>query len=129
MENINSTMISTSLPQIAKDLETGAIHVKLALTSYLLSLAAFTPASGWVPDRFGARRDRRVRPTTEPGFGQFCIRHGIIARDERRLAGQQDKHHGLKSLADCISGGQVGPSAVTAGALRVWRSAIGLVSA
>ncbi|HEY6410829.1 MAG TPA: MFS transporter, partial [Ktedonobacteraceae bacterium] len=28
---------------------------KLAITSYLLSLAVFIPASGWTADRFGAR--------------------------------------------------------------------------
>ncbi|MEJ0012482.1 MAG: MFS transporter [Bauldia sp.] len=31
------------------------IHLKLALTSYLLTIAVFLPASGWLADRFGAR--------------------------------------------------------------------------
>jgi len=56
MENIDSTVISTSLPRIAADLDTSPIHLKLALTSYLLALAIFIPASGWVADKFGARR-------------------------------------------------------------------------
>jgi EmrB/QacA subfamily drug resistance transporter len=55
MENIDATVISTSLPAIALDLHEDPISLKLALTSYLLSLAVFIPASGWAADRFGAR--------------------------------------------------------------------------
>ena len=55
MENMDSTVISTSLPAIAVDLHQDPITLKLALTSYLLSLAVFIPASGWAADRFGAR--------------------------------------------------------------------------
>ncbi|MDO9411373.1 MAG: MFS transporter [Pseudolabrys sp.] len=55
MENIDSTVIATSLPAIAADLGTNPLALKLAVTSYLLSLAIFIPASGWTADRFGAR--------------------------------------------------------------------------
>ncbi|MFK8251947.1 MFS transporter [Ancylobacter terrae] len=55
MEQLDSTVIATSLPAIARDLHEDPIALKLALTSYLLSLAVFIPASGWVADRFGAR--------------------------------------------------------------------------
>jgi EmrB/QacA subfamily drug resistance transporter len=55
MENLDSTVLSTSLPAIAADLHEDPISLKLALTSYLLSLAVFIPISGWVADRYGAR--------------------------------------------------------------------------
>lgn len=55
METMDSTVIATSLPAIARDLHEDPIALKLALTSYLLSLAVFIPLSGWVADRFGAR--------------------------------------------------------------------------
>src|SRR6478609_3595345 len=55
METMDSTVIATSLPAIARDLGEDPIALKLALTSYLLSLAIFIPASGWAADRFGAR--------------------------------------------------------------------------
>ena len=55
MENLDSTVLSTALPTIAHDFGASPIHLKLALTSYLLSLAIFIPASGWMADRFGAR--------------------------------------------------------------------------
>src|ERR1700728_904094 len=55
MENMDSTVIATSLPAIARALVTNPLTLKLAVTSYLLSLAICIPASGWTADRFGAR--------------------------------------------------------------------------
>jgi len=55
MENLDSTVIATSLPAIAADIGTSPLALKLAVTSYLLSLAVFIPMSGWTADRFGAR--------------------------------------------------------------------------
>ncbi len=52
---MDSTVIATSLPAIAVDIGTNPLALKLAVTSYLLSLAVFIPASGWTADRFGAR--------------------------------------------------------------------------
>ncbi len=60
METLDGTVISTSLPAIAADLHQDPITLKLALTSYLLSLAIFIPASGWAADRFGARTVFRI---------------------------------------------------------------------
>ena len=56
IENMDSTAISTSLPQIAADLGVEPVALKLALTTYMLALAVFIPVSGWIADRFGARR-------------------------------------------------------------------------
>ncbi|MET3582243.1 EmrB/QacA subfamily drug resistance transporter [Mesorhizobium robiniae] len=55
MENMDSTVIATSLPAIAIDLQTSPVALKLALTAYLVSLAVFIPISGWMADRFGAK--------------------------------------------------------------------------
>ena len=55
MENMDSTVIATSLSAIAADLGTDPIVLKLAFTTYLLSLTVFIPISGWCADRFGAR--------------------------------------------------------------------------
>ena len=60
MENLDSTVLSTALPAIAADLGEDPIRLKLALTSYLLSLAIFIPASGWLADRLGARHVFRL---------------------------------------------------------------------
>ena len=56
MEQMDSTVIATSLPAIAHDLCFVPITLKLALTAYMVSLAIFIPLSGWMADRFGAKR-------------------------------------------------------------------------
>jgi len=56
MENLDSTVIATALPQIAASLGEDPLRLNLAITAYLLSLAVFIPLSGWVADRYGARR-------------------------------------------------------------------------
>jgi EmrB/QacA subfamily drug resistance transporter len=60
MENMDSTVIATALPAIADDLGTNPLALKLAITSYLLALAIFIPASGWTADRFGSRTVFRI---------------------------------------------------------------------
>jgi EmrB/QacA subfamily drug resistance transporter len=55
MEQMDSTIIATSLPDIAKDLGTSPVSLKLAFTTYLLGLTVFLPISGWMADRFGAK--------------------------------------------------------------------------
>jgi EmrB/QacA subfamily drug resistance transporter len=55
MQNLDGTVIATALPTMARDFGSDPVRMNVALTSYLLSLAAFIPASGWMADRFGAR--------------------------------------------------------------------------
>ena len=55
MENMDGTVIATSLPAIAADLGTNPVSLKLAFTTYLLSLTVFLPISGWMADRYGAK--------------------------------------------------------------------------
>ncbi|MGV8936406.1 MAG: MDR family MFS transporter [Allorhizobium sp.] len=60
MEQMDSTVIATALPAIAADLGVGPITLKLALTSYMVALAIFIPVSGWMADRYGAKRIFRI---------------------------------------------------------------------
>lgn len=55
MENIDATVLATALPTMARDFGVGAPAMSIALTSYLLSLAIFIPASGRMADSFGSR--------------------------------------------------------------------------
>ena len=55
MEQLDSTIIATALPTIARDINVDPLRLNLAITCYLLSLAIFIPLSGWMADRFGAR--------------------------------------------------------------------------
>lgn len=60
MQNLDSTVISTALPTIARAFGAEAVHMNVALTAYLLSLAVFIPASGWIADRYGAKQVFRL---------------------------------------------------------------------
>lgn len=56
MEFIDSTALSTALPTLARAFHADPVHLKLALTSYILALAVFVPVSGWAAERFQPRR-------------------------------------------------------------------------
>jgi len=56
MEGLDSTIIVTALPKMAQTFDTTAIGMSIGLTAYLLTVAILTPMSGWMADRFGARR-------------------------------------------------------------------------
>jgi EmrB/QacA subfamily drug resistance transporter len=55
MENLDSTIIATSVPVISRSLGTTPLNLSMAVSVYLLSLAIFIPMSGWMADRFGPR--------------------------------------------------------------------------
>ena len=56
MEMLDSTIINTAIPEIAKTFQTQPINLKLAITSYLISLAIFIPISGWAADKYGTKK-------------------------------------------------------------------------
>ena len=55
MEQMDATILATALPTMARDFHVPATNMSSALTSYLLALAIFIPASGRLADRFGSR--------------------------------------------------------------------------
>jgi EmrB/QacA subfamily drug resistance transporter len=55
MQTLDGTVVATALPAMARAFGADPVHMNVALTSYLLSLAVFIPASGWMADRYGAR--------------------------------------------------------------------------
>jgi len=56
MQNLDSTVIATALPAMARSFHAVPLHMSVALTSYLIALSIFIPASGWVADHFGSRQ-------------------------------------------------------------------------
>jgi EmrB/QacA subfamily drug resistance transporter len=56
MESLDTTILNTAVPAIAKALHVAPLSMKAVLSSYTLSLAVFIPISGWMADRFGTRR-------------------------------------------------------------------------
>ncbi len=56
LENLDGTIVTTAAPSIARSLDVSAAAVGVTITVYLLTLAVLIPLSGWVTERFGARR-------------------------------------------------------------------------
>ncbi len=56
LEGLDSTIVTTAIPAIARDLGETPLRLGLAVTAYILAQAVFIPVSGWVADRFGMRR-------------------------------------------------------------------------
>ena len=55
MEQMDATVLATALPTMARDFQVPPTSLSSALTSYLLALAIFIPASGRMADRFGSK--------------------------------------------------------------------------
>lgn len=55
MQQLDSTVIATALPQMARTFHETPVNVSIGMSVYLLTLAVFIPTSGWVADRFGSR--------------------------------------------------------------------------
>jgi EmrB/QacA subfamily drug resistance transporter len=56
MEFLDGTVLTTAIPNIAADFRTPAADVNITMTAYLLTVAMGIPLSGWLAERFGARR-------------------------------------------------------------------------
>ena len=56
MQSLDTTILNTAVPAIARAMDVTPLSVKSVLASYTLSLAVFIPVSGWMADRFGTRR-------------------------------------------------------------------------
>ena len=56
MQMLDSTILNTSLPAIAEDLNESPLDMQNAIISYVLTLALFMPVSGFLADKFGTRK-------------------------------------------------------------------------
>jgi EmrB/QacA subfamily drug resistance transporter len=56
MQTLNATSINNALPAMARAFHVEPLRLNLAITMYLLASAVFLPISGWMADRFGAKR-------------------------------------------------------------------------
>ncbi|GKS91929.1 multidrug transporter subunit MdtD [Acidovorax sp. SUPP2539] len=56
MQTLDATIVNTALPTMARSLGESPLRMQSVVVAYSLSMALLIPASGWVADRFGARR-------------------------------------------------------------------------
>src|ERR1700742_2688969 len=56
MAIMDTTIVNVALPTISRDLSAPLNRVDAVVVGFLVSLAVFIPASGWLGDRFGTKR-------------------------------------------------------------------------
>ena len=56
MSIMDTTIVNVALPTIGRDFSVSPTAVDSVSIAYLVSLAVFIPASGWLGDRFGGKR-------------------------------------------------------------------------
>jgi EmrB/QacA subfamily drug resistance transporter len=56
MDLLDTTIVNVALPALGKHFHTNNTTLEWVITGYLLSLAVWIPASGWLGDRFGTKR-------------------------------------------------------------------------
>lgn len=56
MQTLDGTILNTALPSMARDLGESPLRMQSVVIAYMLTVALFIPASGWLADRFGTRR-------------------------------------------------------------------------
>lgn len=56
MAIMDITIVNVALPTLARDFKVNPAHIDSVVVGFLVSLAVFIPASGWLGDRFGMKR-------------------------------------------------------------------------
>src|SRR5689334_10153237 len=53
---LDATIVNVALPTLGREFKVGNDTLEWVVTGYLLSLAVWIPASGWIGDRFGTKK-------------------------------------------------------------------------
>ncbi|MDR2549312.1 MAG: multidrug transporter subunit MdtD [Desulfobulbus sp.] len=56
MQMLDSTILNTAIPTIAKSLHASPLRMQSVVIAYLITVAMLIPTSGWLADRFGTKR-------------------------------------------------------------------------
>lgn len=83
MDLLDTAALGTALPTMAREFDRDPLQLKLALTAYLVTVAILVPASGWIADRFGARRVFSIAMSLFLG-GSICC--GLSSSVEQLVA-------------------------------------------
>ena len=80
MTVVDSTIIYTALPSLARDFHSSLAAAQWVTLSYLLTLAVVVPSSGWIGDRFGTRRTFLIALALFTGASVLCGLSGSLTQ-------------------------------------------------
>jgi EmrB/QacA subfamily drug resistance transporter len=72
MSIMDATIVNVALPRLGRDFGVPTAHVDTVVVGYLVSLAVFIPASGWLGDRFGSKRVLLTALVVFTGASMLC---------------------------------------------------------
>ncbi|MBR7977195.1 DHA2 family efflux MFS transporter permease subunit [Burkholderia vietnamiensis] len=86
MEYLDTTVIATALPQMARSFGVGPNALSVGMTAYMLALAVFIPISGWIADRYGSRTVFATAIFVFTGASVLCgLSDGVLTFTAARL--------------------------------------------
>lgn len=80
MQILDGTIVATSLPQMAASFGVQPVSMSIGITVYMLTGSAFIPLSGWLGDRFGARRTFLISIAVFTGASLLCGLSGSLTQ-------------------------------------------------
>ena len=72
MSIMDGTIVNVALPSIGRQLGVPSTSIDAVVVAYLVSLAVVIPASGWLGDRFGAKRILLLAIVIFTGASALC---------------------------------------------------------
>ncbi|MFZ9427915.1 MAG: MFS transporter, partial [Ilumatobacteraceae bacterium] len=72
MEILDTTIINTAIPTLTEEFDATPAGIEWVILGYLLALAVFIPASGWIGDRFGTKKTFLFALTVFTGASVLC---------------------------------------------------------
>jgi EmrB/QacA subfamily drug resistance transporter len=72
MAIMDATIVNVALPQLGREFGVPASHVDTVVVAFLVSIAVFIPASGWLGDRFGTKRIFLIALVVFTGASALC---------------------------------------------------------
>lgn len=72
MYSLDTTIVNVALPRLGTEFHATTDTLEWVITGYLLSLAVWVPACGWVGDRFGTKRTFLMATSIFVGASALC---------------------------------------------------------
>ncbi|MBM3661022.1 MAG: DHA2 family efflux MFS transporter permease subunit [Actinobacteria bacterium] len=80
MDILDTTSVNVALPTLAQEFDASISQIEWVVLGYLLSLAVWIPASGWIGDRFGTKKVYLFALVVFTGASMLCGVAGSLAQ-------------------------------------------------
>ncbi len=72
MDILDTTSVNVAIPTLAREFDATTSQIEWVVLGYLLSLAVWIPASGWIGDRFGTKKVYLIALVLFTGASMLC---------------------------------------------------------